>query len=51
MAVPNDLTPVNSTCVLSYVTGVCQLTSSRQFTITSIGDFPNPLTITFKCQT
>lgn len=50
MSIPTDLTPINSSCSLSYSSAVCAM-SEQNLNITGLGDFSSNLVITFRANT
>ena len=46
MVVPSDLTPIDSTCSLSFATATCAL-NTQTFTITNFNDFSSSIIVTF----
>jgi hypothetical protein len=51
VGVPTDFTPINSTCILSYPSSVCNNPSIQIFNLTNIGGFSTTLTIKFNATT
>lgn len=50
VSIPTDLTPIASTCTLSYSSADCVI-NGQLFNITNFGDFSTPLLITFNANT
>lgn len=49
--VPNDFTPINSTCLLSYPTAVCSNPTTQILNFTNIGQFSTTLTVKLNAST
>lgn len=50
VSIPTDLTPINSSCSLSYSSALCMM-SGQNLNITGLGDFSSNLIITFRANT
>lgn len=50
VTIPNDLTPINGSCSLSYTSATCLL-SGQLLNISGFGDFSSALVITFRANT
>ncbi len=49
--VPNDVQPINNTCILSLNSALCNLTAAQTFIISNLGDFSSQLQMSFNCAT
>jgi hypothetical protein len=49
--IPTDFTPIDSTCILSYPSAICNKASTQILNLTNIGQFSTTLTLKFNAST